>query len=172
MAKKVEVDERVIAIQTQMDNKVTEINEIEQQKAEFEALYEAKMQELKEQYTNRIEKLDSRKNMLLAEIRTLFNEVPHKATKTQEKVSLLAGEVVLKLPTKKIDYDKVKLLEWAKAAGENDLINTKIIEEFKWADFKSKLTIDDGKIINAETGEIINIEGLGILEVAEELTIK
>nr|DAT81675.1 MAG TPA: hypothetical protein [Caudoviricetes sp.] len=174
MAKKiVEVDERVVAIQAQMDEKVEEIHQVEQEQAELQALLDARIQKIKDSFQGKIDTLNSRKDYLMTELRTLFDQVPHKETKTQAKVTLLSGDVVVKKATVKLDYDKKVLLENAEQTGLTEYIKTKEVQDFDWASLKAKLQIqEDGSIVNVETGEVLEIEGLSVLPVAEQVVIK
>lgn len=172
-AKKVEVDERVIAVQAQMDEKVYEIRILDHQEAELNALLEARIEEIRSSFANKVEKIASRRDYLVSEIRTLFEQVPHKETKTQAKVILLSGDVVVKKATVKLDYDKKVLLENAEATGLTEYIKTKEVKDFDWTSLKEKLEVqEDGSIVNTETGEVLEIEGLSILPVAEQVVIK
>ena len=174
MAKKVvEVDERVIAVQAQMDEKVEEIHQVEQEQAELQALLDTRIQKIRDSFQGKFDSLNSRKEYLMTELRTLFDQVPHKETKTQAKVTLLSGDVVVKKATVKLDYDKKVLLENAEQTGLGEYITTKEVKDFDWASLKAKLEIqEDGSIINTETGEVLEIEGLGVLPVAEQVVIK
>ena len=84
--------------------------------------------------------------------------------------------MVLKKATKKLDYDKKKLLEWATSNGRTDLINSKTVDEFKWSEFKSSLAIQEGLgidgIVDITTGEMLEIDGLSVVNVPEEVVIK
>jgi hypothetical protein len=172
-AKKVEIDERVVAIQSQMDEKVAEVHQVEQEQAELQALLDARIQQLKDSFQGKFDILNGRKEYLITEIRALFDQVPSKETKTQAKVTLLSGDVVVKKATVKLDYDKKVLLENAEATGLGEYIKTKEVKEFDWTSLKEKLDIqEDGSIVNAETGEVLDIEGLAVLPVAEQVVIK
>ena len=171
--KKVEVDERVLAIQSQMDEKVAEVHQVEQEQAELQALLDARIQQLKDSFQGKVDILNNRKEYLIAEIRALFDQVPSKETKTQAKVTLLSGDVVVKKAGLKLDYDKKVLLENAEATGLTDYIKTKEVKDFDWTGLKEKLEIqEDGSIVNTETGEVLDIEGLTVLPVAEQVVIK
>ena len=174
MAKKnVEVDERVVAIQAQMDEKVYEIRMLDQEEAELQALLDARIEEIRASFTGKVEKIGSRREQLTSELRVLFDQVPSKETKTQAKVTLLSGDVVVKKPSVKLDYDKKVLLENAETTGLKEYITIKVVKDFDWAGLKAKLTIqDDGSIVNADTGELLEIEGLAVLPVAEQVVIK
>lgn len=172
-AKKAEVDERVVAIQAQMDQKVEEVHQVEQEQAELQALLDARVQQLKDRFQGKFDILNSRKEYLTSELRVLFDQVPHKETKTQAKVILLSGDVVVKKPGVKLDYDKKVLLDNAEAYGLEEYITTKEVKDFDWAGLKSKLAIqEDGSIVNTYTGEVLEIEGLSVLPVAEQVVIK
>lgn len=174
MAKKnVEVDERVVAIQSQMDEKVYEIRMLDQQEAELQALLDTRIEEIKASFASKVEKIGSRREQLTSELRVLFDQVPSKETKTQAKVTLLSGDVVVKKPSLKLGYDKKVLLDNAEETGLKEYITTKEVKDFDWACLKSKLAIqDDGSIVNTETGELLEIEGLTVLPVAEQVVIK
>ena len=172
-AKKVEIDERVVAIQSQMDEKVAEVHQVEQEQAELQALLDARIQQLKDSFQGKFDILNGRKEYLITELRALFDQVPSKETKTQAKVTLLSGDVVVKKATVKLDYDKKVLLENAETTGLGEYIVTKETKDFDWSTFKSKLEIqEDGSIVNTDTGELLDIEGLAVLPVAEQVVIK
>lgn len=239
--KKVEVDERVIAVQAQMDEKVYEIRMLDQEEAELKALLDARIEEIRASFEGKVEKIVSRREYLITELRALFDQVPHKEAKTQAKVTLLSGDVVVKKPSLKLDYDKAVLLKNAEIAItaynitkeelENELSNiedrideaskldpldvdldvlyikrnelmesideldcewlpyvkSKEVKDFDWSAYKEKLEVvqvEDidketgevigvhNQIINKDTGEILEIEGLSILPVSEQVVIK
>lgn len=171
--KKVEVDERVTAVQAQMDERVYEIRLLDQEKEEIDALLAKRIEQLKAAHAEKIEKIGNRREHLTTELRVLFDQVPHKETKTQAKVTLLSGDVVVKKPTLEFDYDKKVLIENAESTGLTEYIKIKEVKDFAWTDFKSKLQIqEDGSIVNTETGEVVEIEGLSVLPKAEQVVIK
>ena len=174
MAKKtVEIDEREVQIKAQMDAKVEEIHQVEKEQAELQALLDARINEIKLSFEGKFNALSSRKDFLMTEVRTLFSQVTAKETKTQAKVTLLSGDVVVKKATVKIDYDKKVLLENAEATGLMEYVKTKEVKDFDWTGLKAKLEIqEDGSIVNTETGEVVEIEGLSVLPVAESMVIK
>ena len=172
-AKKVEVDERVTAVQAQMDERVYEVRLLDQEEAELDALLEKRIEEIKAAHAVKVEKIGSRRTQLLTELRVLVDQVPSKETKTQMKVTLLSGDVVVKKPTLDFNYDKKVLLENAESTGLTEYIKTKEVKDFDWTGFKSKLEIqEDGSIVNTETGEVVEIEGLSVLPKAEQVVIK
>lgn len=93
-----------------------------------------------------------------------------KETKTQKTYKLPSGSLKLKKVSVSFDYDKAKLLEYAEKEEMVDLIKT--TKEFKWAEFKKELAIKDDCIINKETGEIVDVEGLRIITKPEEFNVE
>ncbi len=174
MAKKtVEIDEREVQIKAQMDAKVEEIHEVEKEQAELQALLDARIAEIKASFEGKFNSLNSKKDYLMAELRNMFSQVTANETKTQAKVTLLSGDVVVKKPTLKLDYDKKVLLENAEATGLMDYVVTKEVKDFNWMGLKAQLTVqDDGTIIHNDTGEVFDIEGLSVIPVAESMVIK
>lgn len=174
MAKKtVEIDEREVQIKAQMDANVEEIHEVEKEQAELQALLDARIAEIKASFEGKFNSLNSKKDYLMAELRNMFSQVTAKETKTQAKVTLLSGDVVVKKPTLKLDYDKKVLLENAEATGLMDYVVTKEVKDFNWMGLKAQLTVqDDGTIIHNDTGEVFDIEGLSVIPVAESMVIK
>ena len=173
MAKKIEVDERVIQIKTQMDNIVEDIHDIDLAKAELQGILDAKVQKLKDSFGIKIDTLNSKRDHLITELMPLFEQVPQSIAKTQRKVGLLNGDVVIKNATQKIDYNKDLLLDYARQQTDMvDYIDKKVAESFKWADFKAKLAIVDNVIINTETGEQLEIDGLQVVDIPAELQVK
>ncbi|MDA3731547.1 host-nuclease inhibitor Gam family protein [Niameybacter massiliensis] len=175
MAKKKEIELDPVAVQNKarMDEIIAEINVINEQRVELEAVFNERVRLIKEQWEDKDLLQYTRIRHLEEELKVLMDTVPKAETKTQFKVSLLCGDVILKKATKKIDYDKKKLLDYALANNLMEYVSTKEVQDFKWAEFKSELDIlEDDVIIIKETGEVVNIDGLGVIEVPEELVIK
>ena len=173
MAKKkeIELDPVVIQNKARMDEIVEEIKAIEVSEAEREAILLERIQKLTEQSEDKGVCAGARKRHLQEELKVLMDTVPKSETKTQFKVSLLCGDVILKKADKDYDKDPKKLLQWALENNLAEFVRTK--QEFDWAKFKATLEIiDDGVIINKETGEVMNMDGLGTKDVPEELVIK
>lgn len=173
MAKKkeIELDPVVIQNKARMDEIVEEIKAIEVSEAERKAILLERIQKLTEQSEDKGVCAGARKRHLQEELKVLMDTVPKSETKTQFKVSLLCGDVILKKADKDYDKDPKKLLQWALENNLAEFVRTK--QEFDWAKFKATLEIvDDGVIINKETGEVMNMDGLGTKDVPEELMIK
>lgn len=160
-----------IAIKKRMDEIVETVKAKEEEIEELQALLEARVADLNLSFERKKNTLEEAIVYLKGELRALFEKVDTKDTKTQRKVTLLSGDVIIKRPTKTLVYDKKLLEKWAQKEAP-DLIEVKEIKEFKWATFKEKVLIEDNHIINVETGEALCIEGLTFKEVEEQLIIK
>lgn len=119
---------------------------------------------------NRIEELKAKCDNETAYLKSLldqyFRTVPHKETKTQETYKLLAGTLVFKKPSVKINHDDEKLIELYRGT---ELVET--TEKFKWGDYKKNLAIHpDGFVVDTNTGEIV--EGCTVEEVPASFNVK
>ena len=91
-------------------------------------------------------------------------------------------EIQYKLPSGKLAYKKAKQSfkidrEIAIAAVKGNKNLSEYVEEvktdkLKWAELKKTLAIVDGDIVNKETGEVIEIEGLSIEDIEGQFYIK
>ena len=167
-----EIDQRTVALKVEMDNLVEDIMELDAKIAELEAMFKMQVERLKEKFEEKQFCLKNKKEEMQRGLRELFEQVPQSETNTQRKVQLINGDVVVKKARVDFEKDTTKLLEWAQINNRTDFINKKEILSFKWADFKKNLVIEDENIIDAQTGEMLEIDGLGVVTKAEELEIK
>lgn len=129
------------------------------------------IQELQEKMKDPNEKCDRDTSFLKGCLAQYMNKVPHKSTKTQETYQLLTGKLVLKKPSQKmIVPDDNKLLDYLDKESYKDYIKTKCSPD--WAGFKKILEIQNGDVINKETGEVINPEIIAIEDVPASFDIK
>jgi len=77
-----------------------------------------------------------------------FGTVEHKATKTQETYRLPTGRLKMKLATETMEPDKEELMK-----VYPDFVEQK--PSLQWGELKKRLQIVDGKVIDTETGEIV-----------------
>lgn len=168
----VELDTRIVQIKVDMDNLIEDIKGLDVEQLELEALFKAQIDQIKVRFEEKQYLLKVKKEGLQRELRFLFEQVPQSETKTQRKVKLLNGDVIVKKAKEDFEKDADKLLEWAKANDKEELINKKEVLSFKWADFKKRLVPTECGIIDAETGETLDIEGLTTVIKEEELEIK
>ena len=168
----IELDIQVIQLKVEMDNVVESIKGIDYELLELEALLKAQIEQLKARFEEKQYLLKEKREKLQIQLRVLFEQVPQNETKTQRKVKLLNGDVVVKKPKLDFEKDIDKLLEWAKASNRDELISCKEVLSFKWADIKKRLVPTDSGIVDVETGETLEIDGLHAITKAEELEIQ
>lgn len=97
---------------------------------------------------------------LTAKLAEYFETVEHKKTKTKHSYRLLSGTLVKKIGGTTLKQDESKLLEYLKTSGQTDLIKTE--ESPRWGDFKKRLEVVGGVVIDTTSGEIV--EGVMIEE--------
>lgn len=138
----------------------------------FEMTVNAKISQLQLNLKKEKERASREVEFFESKLREYFEQVEDKAkeTKTQKVYKLPSGSLKIKKEVTSFDYDKVKLLEYAEKEKLEDLI--KVTKDFKWADFKKNLEIKGESIINKETGEIVEIEGLKLETKPEEFSVE
>lgn len=166
------IDEQTMRIKVEMDQLVEKIKELDTAIFELNELFKMRTELLKEQYEEKKYELEQKKEKQQGYLRELFEQVPQNETKTQRKVKLLSGDVVVKKSKLDFEKDNEKLLEWAKANQRDDLISRKETLSFKWADFKKNLLTTPTGIVEVATGELLDIPGLEVIKTEEKLEIK
>ena len=153
------------------DEIVERVKENEQQKARFKEIADDRIRKIEEQLEQQVSKLDNwieQDKFTLLQIADLSKT---KETKTQRKLELLAGDVVIKKSVYKLKNDNAKILESIKSTRK-DLIKTKTETTLDWAGLKKELQVVGQTIIYKETGEVVDIDGLGLEEVPEIVQVK
>lgn len=143
---------------------IERIKEVQEEYNRIENLINMKIQQLQMKLQSEKEKLDKERGFFEGHLQDYFSKQENlKETKTQLQLKLPSGKLKLVKATKTFDYDKSKLL---KVAEENQDMQEyiKIKKDFDWAGFKKQLDIRGDKIIARETGEVIELEGLSIIE--------
>lgn len=158
-------------IHVQMDDLVEDYKSLTEEIEKLMAIRDAKIEQAESVFNDKCIEIDKRQKRIVAELRVLAEQVPQKEAKTQSKVELLSGSVVIKKPTQTLVADKDKLIEWAKENSMNDYIDEKVVQSFKWKELKADLDIVDGQVVNKITGEIM-AEGVTIEDKPEEVVIK
>lgn len=134
--KEVVLDKRILQIKVEMDQLVEKIKELDVAIVELDELFKMRSKFLKERYEEKKYELEQKKDKQQGYLRELFEQVPQSETKTQRKVKLLCGDVVVKKSKLDFEKDNDKLLEWAKVNQRDDLISRKETLSFKWADLR------------------------------------
>lgn len=158
-----------VKVLAHMDKLVEEIKNFKAQQKQWDDLLKEKIAEATAKVEEEKAKLQRAIDYNMSQIVVQFPQVEAKETKTQKKVSLVSGDIILKKATEKIDYDKEKLLAYAKEKGMNDYIETK--ESFKWGEFKKTIAITNGTIVDAD-GVVVTIDGLTVVTTDETLEVK
>ena len=167
-----DIDQRALEVKVEMDNLVEDIMELDAKIVELEAMFKMQVERLKDKFEEKQFYFKAQKEEKERYLRELFEQVPQSETKTQRKVQLINGDVVVKKPKLDFEKDATKLLEWAQKNNREVLINKKEVLSFKWTDFKKNLVIEDEHIIDTQTGEMLERDGLGVVTKSEELEIK
>ena len=158
-------------IHVRMDNLVEDYKTITEEIEILMAIKDAKILSIEVECNQKVEKKKEIQNLIITELRTLADQVPQKEAKTQSKVELLSGSVVIKKPKqapKAIEIDK--LIEWAKENAYNNYYKEEVVEKLQWNELKKDIQVIDGKPIFVNTGEIL--EGVTIEDKPEEVVIK
>ena len=142
---------------------IERIKEVQEEYDRMENLINMKIQQLQMKLQNEKDKLDRERGFFEGRLQDYFSKQDGlKETKTQLQLKLPSGNLKLVKAKKVFDYDKSKLLEVAEKENLTEFI--KIKKDFDWAGFKKQLDIRGDKIIARETGEVIELEGLSIIE--------
>lgn len=138
----------------------------------FEMTVNTKISQLKLNLKKEQDSINNEITFFESKLREYFEKVEDKAkeTKTQKTYKLPSGSLKYKKEVTTFDYNKDKLLEVAEEYDMNDYIKVK--KDFDWANFKKNLSIEGNSIVNKETGEIVNIEGLGLKTKPEEFKVE
>lgn len=137
-----------------------ELNRIKQLADEQISRIMAKVQAAEKRYENGT-------SYLTGKLAEYFETVPQKKAKTQRTYRLLSGTLKLKLGGVAMKQDDDKLLEYLKASGNTDMI--KVTESPRWGDFKKRLEIVGGVVVDQTTGEIV--EGVEVIEKPDTFSV-
>ena len=172
MAKTTVLTDEQLRYKIRMDEIVEEIKQVEAEASDIMAIAAARMADIEAAARLKASSKDSYVGMLKAELMELFKQVPCSDAITQQKVKLVSGDVIVKKAKTNIECNnKEALLRWCKV-NASEYVDQKVVETPKWGELKKNLSIVDGNIMNTETGEVIELEGLEIVEVGEKLEIK
>jgi len=131
---------------------LSKLREVEDERKRLVSLCAEKMHE----YELRIYKInrefDAKTDRFKAMLAEYFETVPHKTTKAgSETYRLATGKLMLKKREPLYIWDDIALVDWLKRSG-----NVKYIkQEPAWGEFKKRTTIDNGQLIFADTGELV-----------------
>ena len=104
---------------------------------------------------------------LTGKLAEYFETVPHKTTKTKASYRLLSGTLTRKFGGTTMKQDDEKLVQFLKDSGQLEFIKTE--EKPRWGDFKKRLEIMGGSVVDKETGEIV--EGVTVETKPDTFTV-
>ena len=143
---------------------------IAEEKAELDRireLAEAQIQKIEEKLAAAERRYENGTRFLTGKLAEYFETVPHKATKTKESYRLLSGTLTRKFGGSQMKQDDAQLVQYLKDSGQLEFIKTE--EKPKWGDFKKRLEIMGGSVVDKETGEIV--EGVTVETKPDTFTV-
>lgn len=147
------------------------VSKIAEERAEYDrikALADEQIARIMEKVQAAERRLENGTSYLTSKLAEYFRTVPHKKTKTTESYRLLSGTLKVKYGGTSMKQDDEKLLEYLKATGNDDMIQT--VHKPRWGEFKKRLEIIGGQIVDTTTGEIV--EGVEVIERPDNFTVE
>ena len=139
-------------------------------KAELDRIREladAQIQKIEEKVAAAERRFQNGTRFLTGKLAEYFETVPHKTTKTKASYRLLSGTLTRKFGGATMKQDDEKLVEFLKGSGQLEFIKTE--EKPRWGDFKKRLEIMGGSVVDKETGEIV--EGVTVETKPDTFTV-
>lgn len=135
--------------------------------ARLRDLAEAQIKRISDKLYAAEQRCNNSTNYLTAKLAEYFETVPTKATKTQRKYRLLSGTLTKKLGGVSMKQSADTLLAYLKASGNEEYIKT--TEEPRWGDYKKRLEIVGGNVVDTATGDIV--EGVEIVQKPDTFSV-
>lgn len=146
------------------------VQKIAEERAELSRireLAEAQIARIEEKVAAAERRCENGTRFLTGKLAEYFETVPHKTTKTKASYRLLSGTLTRKFGGQQMKQDDEALVKFLKASGNLDFIKTE--EKPKWGDYKKRLKIMGGSVVDTETGEIV--EGVQLIEKPDTFTV-
>ena len=143
---------------------------IAEEKAELDRIREladAQIQKIEEKVAAAERRFQNGTRFLTGKLAEYFETVPHKTTKTKASYRLLSGTLTRKFGGTTMKQDDEKLVQFLKDSGQLEFIKTE--EKPRWGDFKKRLEIMGGSVVDKETGEIV--EGVTVETKPDTFTV-
>lgn len=143
---------------------------IAEEKAELDritSLADSQIEKIQQRVEAAQRRYENGTRFLTGKLAEYFETVPHKTTKTKHSYRLLSGTLVKKIGGRTMKQDDDALLAYLKASDNEDMIQT--TEKPKWGEFKKRLEIVGGQIVDKTTGELV--EGVQIIEKPDTFTV-
>ena len=136
--------------------------------ARLKELADEQIARIMEKVAEAEKRCENNTSFMTSKLAEYFETEPHKETKTKHSYRLLSGALVKKIGGVSMEKDDEKLLEYFKNSGNEDMIQT--VEKPKWGEFKKRLEIVGGQIVDKDTGEIV--EGVAIVEKSDTFVVE
>lgn len=143
---------------------------IAEEKAELDRIREladAQIQKIEEKVAAAERRFQNGTRFLTGKLAEYFETVPHKTTRTKASYRLLSGTLTRKFGGTTMKQDDEKLVQFFKDSGQLEFIKTE--EKPRWGDFKKRLEIIGGSVVDKETGEIV--EGVTVETKPDTFTV-
>ena len=135
--------------------------------ARIRELAEAQIARIEEKLAAAERRCENGTRFLTSKLAEYFETVPHKTTKTKASYRLLSGTLTRKFGGTTMKQDDEKLVQFLKNSGQLEFIKTE--EKPRWGDFKKRLEIMGGSVVDKETGEIV--EGVTVETKPDTFTV-
>ena len=146
---------------------VEKIRDEVREKERIQKLIDTKIKRLEEQRRKTEETFENQTSWIKSMLYQYMLTVKTKSTKTQCKYKLLDAELIIKEATKTIKKPDEETL--AKLLKNTEFEETFEAKKYDWANFKKQLKVEDDKVVNEETGEILEIN---LSETEEKFEVK
>ncbi len=130
-------------------------------------LAEAQIDRIEEKVAAAERRFENSTSFLTGKLAEYFETVPHKTTKTKASYRLLSGTLTRKFGGQQMKQDDEKLVEFLKTSGNLEFIKTE--EKPKWGEYKKRLEVMGGKVVDKETGEIV--EGVLLIDKPDTFSV-
>lgn len=171
LAERAELDEGApwrITDDSTADWAVAKIAAAREELARIEALASEQFDRIQSKVEEAKKRCESATGFLTSKLAEYFETVPHKETKTKHSYRLLSGTLAKKIGGATMRPDEARLLAHLKASGQEDFV--KVEEKPRWGEYKKRLEIVNGAVIDTETGELV--DGVDIEEKPDSFVIE
>lgn len=151
-------------VQYLVELKINQLKEMQKEKQELIDTCNKMIEMYRGKVYGYQEEIEKAENQLKTAIISMIPNDEYKETKTQFSYKAPSGQVVIKKETEKIVLNK----EFDEKEIPEDYI--KIKKSVDWINFKKKLIVQNEKVVNKETGEII--ESCNVEKIPEEIKLK
>lgn len=150
---------------------IEEIKEMENDIERLDSVCKKRIEMLQNETMNKINEIKHSIRFKKDELKAFMFTVKTKDTKTMKKYTLPSGELRIKKSKSTLVHDDKQILDWAKN-NDKALIKEIVTKKLDWNTLKNDIDIQGDTLVRKSTGEIIECQGLGVIDTNEELEIK